>query len=97
MNYKAPIPKQTREEVIARDKRTCQYCGKAGLYKRRCTLDHLNPESKGGEATPSNLVVACHACNHRKGKKSLEDYIAWRELEIQRELETLSRLKRDHA
>ena len=31
------------------------------------TLDHVVPASKGGAAEYANLVLACRACNERKG------------------------------
>jgi 5-methylcytosine-specific restriction endonuclease McrA len=31
------------------------------------TLDHLLPKAKGGASDLTNLVLACFACNQRKG------------------------------
>ena len=41
----------------------CAYC----RCNRATTLDHLKPKSKGGSSLRSNLVPACHSCNHSKG------------------------------
>jgi CRISPR/Cas system Type II protein with McrA/HNH and RuvC-like nuclease domain len=30
-------------------------------------IDHIIPQSRGGEDTPLNKAVACHGCNHDKG------------------------------
>ena len=38
-------------------------------------LDHVVPRSLSGPNTPWNLVVACHKCNHRKGNKSLAEFL----------------------
>ena len=43
----------------------CAYC----RCNRATTLDHLKPKSKGGSSLRSNLVPACHSCNHSKGSK----------------------------
>lgn len=79
------IVKETRDRVIARDKRTCQYCGKDKLYKQQLNLDHVIPESEGGLFTEANMMVACKQCNHRKGKKAIGDYILHRLAQIERE------------
>lgn len=85
--------KETRARVITRDKRTCQYCGKGGLYKAQLNIDHIHPESEGGLFTESNLLVACKQCNHRKGKKAMGDYILHRLAQIERERNTLLALQ----
>lgn len=66
---KAKIPSNIRDEVLERDNYTCRYCGS----KTNLTLDHVYPESKGGEATPENLVVACRSCNSKKGSRTPEE------------------------
>ena len=84
--------KEVRELVIARDKRTCRYCGKPKLYKQQLNVDHVVPESLGGAYTPDNLVVACKQCNHRKGNRSVHEY-ATRRLEVlAREQATLQKI-----
>lgn len=92
MNTK-DVLKQIRADVIARDNRTCYYCGKTKLYTTQLNLDHIHPESQGGLFTASNLVVACKQCNHRKGKKSVADYVASRLVTLAREIETLRQLQ----
>jgi len=41
----------------------CAYC----RCERATTVDHLKPKSRGGSSLRSNLVPACHSCNHSKG------------------------------
>ena len=41
---------------------------------RATTIDHLKPKSKGGSSLRSNLIPACHCCNHDKGS---EDWLSW--------------------
>ena len=59
----------TRENILSRDKYTCQYCGKKPLSKE-LTLDHVVPKSRGGKNTWENLVSACKKCNQKKGSKT---------------------------
>ena len=88
------LKESIREEVIARDKRICQYCGKGKLYKRQLHLDHVVPECLGGQFTPDNLIVACNQCNRRKSKKSQADYVADRIKQVKRELFYLEQLQK---
>ena len=71
-HIKRPRPRVrlSRREVFARDRHTCQYCGK---QTHDLTLDHIVPRHRGGAHTWDNLVAACKTCNHRKGGKSLEE------------------------
>ena len=86
-------PHDLREYVKSRDKNTCQYCGKARLYGAQLNLDHIHPRTASGGDSPENLIVACKQCNHRKGKKSLADYIDSRLKALEREAEYLGRLR----
>ena len=61
----------TRKNIYSRDHNCCQYCGNK-FDARRLTLDHVIPKSKGGKAEWSNLVAACHACNHKKADRTPE-------------------------
>ena len=65
-----PRVKLSRREVFARDRHTCQYCGRQA---HDLTLDHVVPRHRGGGHTWENLVAACKPCNHRKGGKTLEE------------------------
>ncbi len=62
----------TRKTVFARDRYTCQYCGRQ-LPKSELTLDHVIPKHKGGSTEWENVVTACKACNHRKGARTPEE------------------------
>ena len=59
------IPAETRRAVMARDKETCQACG----AHDDLTLDHLTPQSKGGQHTEDNLQVLCRPCNSAKNNR----------------------------
>ena len=34
-------------------------------------MDHIVPQSRGGQTVLSNLITACKACNRDKGSKML--------------------------
>ncbi|MBI3326718.1 MAG: HNH endonuclease [Nitrospinae bacterium] len=60
----------SKKNVFKRDNFTCQYCGKTGPD---LTIDHIIPRSLGGKTSWENVVVACQACNVRKGNRPLDD------------------------
>ena len=53
--------------------RECAYCGARNVPLE---IDHIHPRSKGGSDRVSNLTIACHDCNQRKGNMSLEQFLA---------------------
>jgi len=59
----------TRENILNRDKHTCQYCG-SQPRGNELTLDHIIPKSRGGKNTWENLVSACKKCNQKKGSRT---------------------------
>jgi len=69
----APAPYKrvmlSRQNIIRRDRHTCQYCGS----REKLTLDHVHPKSRGGKDTWENLVSACVPCNNRKGDRTPEE------------------------
>lgn len=69
------IPKRhvrySRENVFARDKYTCQYCG-ARPPRSQLNLDHVIPRSLGGRTTWENVVCSCVDCNRHKGGRTPE-------------------------
>ena len=71
------VPRRFRRQVtntflFARDRYTCQYCGKT-LNSGELTLDHVIPRSRSGETTWENLVACCHPCNNKKGNRTPEE------------------------
>jgi 5-methylcytosine-specific restriction endonuclease McrA len=58
--------KITRRAVFARDRWTCQYCGRE---RGNLTVDHVIPRSKGGSSNWENIVTCCAPCNRRKGDR----------------------------
>ena len=49
----------------------CQYCG-CRINSDNYSADHVWPESLGGKATWTNLVVCCQDCNSKKANKTLD-------------------------
>jgi 5-methylcytosine-specific restriction endonuclease McrA len=64
--------KFNRRNIYIRDQYTCQYCGKHPS-KEHLTIDHILPRSRGGRSTWENVVLACQACNARKGSRLPEE------------------------
>ncbi len=62
-------PSVSRREVLKRDGHACQYCGS----KRKLTLDHVLPQSRGGRHTWNNVVTACEPCNQSKAARTPEE------------------------
>ena len=69
-----------RKRVYTRDNWRCFYCGKdtspytAVDYENNPTIDHLQPEHRGGAHIETNLVTACHGCNKMKRHMTVEEY-----------------------
>lgn len=61
--------KFNRLNVYARDRNTCQYCGRR-LPRQELNLDHVVPRSQGGRSTWENIVCSCLVCNRRKGGRT---------------------------
>jgi len=58
--------KFNRRNIFARDRNSCQYCGKR-YPTSELSLDHVIPKSAGGKSNWENLVCACVQCNIKKG------------------------------
>lgn len=54
----------------------CRYCGQR-IPKRRSSLDHIRPRSKGGDNSTRNLVLACKRCNRRKDDATPLQLVVW--------------------
>lgn len=67
------LPEQTvklnRRNLFARDRNTCQYCGRH-FPTSDLSIDHVVPRTAGGADTWDNLVCACIKCNARKGGRT---------------------------
>jgi 5-methylcytosine-specific restriction endonuclease McrA len=52
--------------------RKCAYCGATG----RLVIEHVEPESRGGQDVVENTVPACPSCNTSKGNRFLLEWVA---------------------
>lgn len=73
---KKTIPNTLRMKIFMRDNFKCVYCDFTPERPNECKdlcIDHIYPESKGGEAICSNLQTLCRKCNSSKGSKVLDE------------------------
>jgi Uncharacterized protein conserved in bacteria len=63
---------EVREYLLEKWNRKCAYCGKDGVPLE---IDHITPRSSGGSNHVSNLTLARHGCNQRKGSQPVEAFV----------------------
>ena len=59
INYRSSGISVNRHRIFKRDGHQCGYCGST----RDLTIDHIQPRSRGGRNTWTNLVTCCSKCN----------------------------------
>ena len=64
--------KFSRQNVLARDRWRCVYCGER-KPTGELTFDHVMPRSRGGRTEWENIVTACVTCNLKKGSRTPEE------------------------
>ncbi|MFJ9548762.1 RNA-guided endonuclease IscB [Streptomyces erythrochromogenes] len=69
----APAGSEIREFLLATWKRSCAYCGAAGVP---LNIEHVRPRSRGGSDRVTNLVLACIPCNQAKGTATVDEFLA---------------------
>ena len=79
------------EYLLEKFNHTCVYCEKTDIP---LTQDHVVPRASLGSNRVSNLVTACFPCNQRKGKQSLDTFLAGKPKQL---AEIKSRLKESLA
>ncbi|WP_020406986.1 HNH endonuclease [Hahella ganghwensis] len=62
----------TRQNLFARDRFTCMYCGNKPS-ERALTIDHIIPTSRGGRHSWMNTCACCFGCNQRKAALTPEE------------------------
>jgi len=75
-------------QLMVAQKRRCFYCRRwisfrvHSLDPQAATVDHFFPLTCGGRDNFSNVVLACAACNQKKGETppTLQDILRWNEL-----------------
>ncbi|MHB1758518.1 MAG: RNA-guided endonuclease IscB, partial [Leptospirillum sp.] len=64
---------EVREYLLEKWQRTCAYCGAKDVPLE---IDHIHPRSKGGTDRVSNLTLACHVCNQKKGSRDITEFLS---------------------
>ena len=62
---------EVREYLLEKWGRRCAYCKKTGIPLE---VEHIIPVVRGGSDRVSNLTMACHECNQKKGSKTAEEF-----------------------
>jgi 5-methylcytosine-specific restriction endonuclease McrA len=62
---------EIRSYLLEKWQRRCAYCQQ---HSKKLQVEHLVPRSRGGSDRLSNLVLACEACNLKKGKQTAEEF-----------------------
>lgn len=62
--------------ILERDNFQCIYCGASPRHDgASLQVDHVYPESQGGDSTAANLVTACEDCNGQKQGRILQPQV----------------------
>lgn len=64
---------EVREYLLNKFARQCAYCG---AKDTALEVEHIQPRSKGGSNRISNLTLACHSCNQRKGNRDIKEFLS---------------------
>ena len=62
------------QEILSFQENRCIYCNKLFANGVQATKDHLIPVSHGGTKWATNIVMACHRCNSRRGTIPFRTY-----------------------
>lgn len=62
---------EVKEYLLEKWEHQCAYCGKEGVPLE---IEHIVPRSRGGSDRVSNLTLACHDCNQRKGSQTAAEF-----------------------
>lgn len=62
---------EVREYLLEKWCRKCAYCGRENVPLE---IEHIMPKSRGGTDRVSNLTLACHECNQKKGNLTAEEF-----------------------
>lgn len=63
---------EVREYLLEKWGRCCAYCGTENIPLE---VEHIQARSNGGSDRVSNLTLACHPCNQRKGNQPVELFL----------------------
>jgi 5-methylcytosine-specific restriction endonuclease McrA len=64
---------EVREYLLTKWHRQCAYCSVENVPFE---IEHVQPKSRGGSDRVSNLTLACHDCNQKKGNQDVREFLA---------------------
>lgn len=64
---------ELRAYLLEKWQRRCAYCGKENTPLQ---IEHIQARARGGSHRPSNLTLACEACNQAKGTQDIRAFLA---------------------
>jgi hypothetical protein len=64
---------EVREYLLEKWNRTCAYCDAKDVALQ---IEHITPKARGGSNRASNLTLACHCCNQKKGALPVAVFLA---------------------
>jgi hypothetical protein len=85
---------EVREYLLNKWERKCADCGVEDIALQ---VEHIYPRAKGGSNRISNLCLACHSCNQKKGTKNIEQFLAKKPEILKRILAQAKRPLKDAA
>ena len=85
---------EVREYLLEKWGRQCAYCD---AEHTPMEIDHIHPRSKGGSNRVSNLTLACHDCNQKKGNLLISEFLAGQPDKLRRILALAKAPLRDAA
>jgi len=62
---------EVREYLLEKWGHKCAYCGAKDLPLE---IEHITPKTRGGSNRVTNLSLACHACNQKKGPQTAAEF-----------------------
>jgi len=62
---------EVREYLLEKWGRTCAYCGAKDLPLE---IEHITPKTRGGLNRITNMSLACHDCNQKKGTQTAAEF-----------------------
>jgi hypothetical protein len=62
---------EVREYLLEKWERKCAYCSVKNIPLE---IEHIIPKSRDGSDSVSNLTLACHDCNQRKGNQTATEF-----------------------
>lgn len=64
---------EVREYLLNKWNRKCAYCSVEDVTFE---IEHIQPKLRGGSDRVSNLTLACHDCNQKKGNQDVRAFLA---------------------